>query len=57
MSRREVADYLGVPDTTLARWAYENKGPTYFRVGRHTRYRLEDVLAWLETNRSPRSAK
>jgi excisionase family DNA binding protein len=52
MSRREVATYLGVPEATLARWAYESKGPSYFRVGRHSRYRYEDVLAWLEKNRS-----
>lgn len=51
MSRREVAAYLRVPEATLARWAYESKGPSFFRVGRHTRYRFEDVIAWLEKNR------
>jgi excisionase family DNA binding protein len=57
MSRQEVAAYLGVPPATLSRWAYEGKGPTYFTVGRHSRYRFEDVLAWLEKNRSqPRPA-
>jgi excisionase family DNA binding protein len=53
MSRREVAEYLDVPEATLARWAYVGGGPSYFRVGRHTRYRFEDVIAWLEKNRSP----
>lgn len=52
MSRREVAEYLDVPEATLARWAYAGGGPSYFRVGRHTRYRFEDVIAWLEKNRS-----
>lgn len=51
MSRREVAEYLDVPEATLARWAYAGAGPSYFRVGRHTRYRREDVLAWLEKQR------
>lgn len=53
MSRREVAEYLDVPEATLARWAYAGGGPSYFRVGRHTRYRYEDVISWLEKNRSP----
>lgn len=52
MSRREVAAYLRVPEATLARWAYERKGPRFFRVGRHTRYRFEDVVGWLERNGS-----
>jgi excisionase family DNA binding protein len=51
-TRGEIARYLGVPSATLARWAYEGKGPRYYRVGRHTRYRLEDVLIWLETSQS-----
>ena len=52
MSRREVAEYLDVPEATLARWAYAGGGPSYFRVGCHTLYRFEDVTAWLEKNRS-----
>lgn len=52
MSRREVAEYLDVPEATLARWAYAGGRPSYFRVGRHTRYRREDVFAWLEKQRT-----
>lgn len=51
-TRKETADYLRVPLATLARWAYEGKGPTFYRVGRHTRYRRSDVEAWLEKNRA-----
>jgi excisionase family DNA binding protein len=51
-----VAAYLRVPEATLARWAYERKGPRFFRVGRHTRYRLEDVVSWLERNGSDQRA-
>jgi len=54
-SRQEVAKFLGVPPATLARWAYEGTGPSFFKVGRHTRYRFADVVAWLEKNRGGRS--
>jgi excisionase family DNA binding protein len=46
-SRPQVAEYLGVPVATLEQWAHKNSGPRYARVGRHVRYRWEDVEAWL----------
>ena len=57
LSRAEVGEFLDIPPATLARWAYQGIGPPYFRVGRHTRYRLDDVLVWLETHRSPEVAR
>lgn len=45
----EVADYLGVPVATLYAWRYQGgRGPKSSKVGRHLRYRWEDVEAWLE---------
>ena len=43
----EVADYLQVPVKTLYQWRYQGEGPRAYRVGRHLRYRWEDVEAWL----------
>jgi excisionase family DNA binding protein len=45
----EVAAYLGVPLKTLYEWRYRGEGPTAIRVGRHLRYRWEDVEAWLDS--------
>lgn len=47
LSRREVADRLGIPARTLDVWATRDKGPAYIRVGKHARYRWEDVERWL----------
>lgn len=47
-TREEVAQYLGVPPTTLAQWAHRGIGPRYSRVGRHARYRWSAVEAWLD---------
>lgn len=47
---REVATYYRVPEATLSQWRYLNKGPRWSKVGRHVRYRLEDVEAWLDDN-------
>ncbi len=59
----EVSEILGVPVTTLYRWRYHQTGPMALRVGRHLRYRLEDVEKFISdgaaeshmgTIRSPR---
>lgn len=46
----EVASYLQVPVKTLYTWRYKGVGPRAHRVGRHLRYRWEDVEAWLASN-------
>jgi excisionase family DNA binding protein len=44
----EVADFLGVPVRTLERWRRYRTGPQYAPIGRHVRYRWEDVEKWLD---------
>lgn len=51
MTAREVAEFLGVPVATLYHWRYHGRGPRALRVGRHLRFRIEDVEQWL--NRPP----
>jgi excisionase family DNA binding protein len=48
----EVAAYLGVPVRTLDMWSYRGTGPRFVKVGRHRRYRWEDVERWLEQRSS-----
>lgn len=56
MNLRQVAHYLGVPAGTLYQWRSRGEGPRGFRVGRHVRYRREDVERWLEQHADPRPA-
>jgi len=51
LSPEDLAAYLAVPLATVYRWRYRGEGPTGYRVGRHVRYKLEDVEAWLEGRR------
>lgn len=46
LSRKDVADRLGLPVKTLAEWATKKTGPRYAKFGKHTRYRLSDVIDW-----------
>jgi len=45
---REVSNYLGIPETTLAQWRFKRCGPRGYKVGRHVKYRLSEVDAWLD---------
>lgn len=46
-TRKDVANYLGVPVNTLVQWAHRGSGPKYVRVGRYARYDWRDVERWL----------
>ena len=52
LSTDEVSRFLVVPVTTLYAWRYKGTGPKALRVGKHLRYRMEDVLDWLKTQES-----
>ena len=45
----DLSDYLGIPKHTLYKWRTTGYGPTGRRMGKHVRYRPEDVDAWVES--------
>lgn len=49
-SPQQLADYLGVPIRTVYAWNSQGTGPTPIKVGKHVRYRAEDVEAFLDAN-------
>lgn len=48
LTAQEVAEALRVPLSTIYRWRHSGIGPPALRIGRHLRYRREDVHAWIE---------
>ncbi|TDD06656.1 DNA-binding protein [Saccharopolyspora terrae] len=42
----DVAKYLNVPVATVYQWRHKGYGPSARRVGRHLRYRPDDVETW-----------
>lgn len=51
LSIDDLAAKLQIPKKTIYTWRSQvpRRGPRGFRVGRHVRYRLEDVEAWVES--------
>jgi excisionase family DNA binding protein len=50
----EVAAFLDVPVATVRTWRANKTGPRGCRIGRHVRYRREDIDEWLELRSDPR---
>lgn len=44
----DLSDHLGVPVNTLYQWRTKGYGPAGRRIGKHVRYRPEDVDTWIE---------
>jgi excisionase family DNA binding protein len=54
LSINDLATYLGVPVATIYDWRVDGKGPCGIRVGRHVKFTVSDVMAWLEEQRETR---
>jgi excisionase family DNA binding protein len=57
LSPAELAAYLDIPIQTLYQYNFEGSGPRYSKVGRHCRYRMSDVQAWLDAHVGPKCTK
>ena len=53
LSPQELAEFLGVPLSTIYGLRYQGKGPRGHRIGEHVRFRREDVEAWLAARADP----
>ena len=47
----ELARWLAVPIATLSYWRVTRQGLPFYRIGKHVRYSLSDVEAWLQDRR------
>src|SRR4051812_48337614 len=47
LSIEDLAEFLGVPVTTIYDWRVNGKGPCGIRVGHHVKFAMSDVLSWL----------
>lgn len=48
LTTSELAEYLGVNVQAIYDLRNDGRGPSGFRVGREIRYRVSDVLGWLD---------
>ena len=53
LTEQQAADLLGLAQTHLRYLRRTNQGPDFIRVGKRAiRYRVADVQAWIEENKS-----
>ena len=48
--QKTLAAYLGKSTAWCERARWAGNGPRFIKLGRHVRYRADDVLAWIEEN-------
>lgn len=48
---RELSAYLGVPVSTVYDWRARGLGPRADRFGKHLKFAVADVTAWIEAQR------
>ena len=51
MNEREAAKRLGLRVSTLRRWRWAGKGPSFLKIGGAVRYDLADLEAFIEASR------
>ena len=51
MNIEELAEYIGVPVTTIYDWRVAGKGPCAICVGRSLKFAVSDVRDWLALHR------
>jgi predicted DNA-binding transcriptional regulator AlpA len=52
LDTRHVAALTGFSAKALEGMRHRGKGPRFLRIGRKIRYKLEDVINWMESNPS-----
>lgn len=50
MDQDTLAAYLGKSTAWCERARWAGEGPPFIKLGRHVRYRADDVLVWIESN-------
>ena len=53
MDVAELAAYLDVPVSTVYDWRTRDKGPPAYRFGKHLKFAIADVQAWVAAQREP----
>lgn len=48
ISVEQLAAYVGLPRQTIYDWRVSGKGPKAYRIGKHLRFAVSDVRAWVE---------
>ncbi|TFD65416.1 helix-turn-helix domain-containing protein [Cryobacterium ruanii] len=53
MDVAELANYLGIPVSTVYDWRVHGKGPPAYRFDKHLKFAVSDVQAWMAQQREP----
>ena len=47
LTQKQLTEYLSKSEAWAERSRWDGSGPPYVKLGRHVRYRAEDIEAWI----------
>lgn len=53
---KDLAEYLGLPVSTVYDWRTRGLGPPAYRFGKHLKFAVSDVRAWMDQQRDPQAS-
>jgi predicted DNA-binding transcriptional regulator AlpA len=53
----EAAEFVGLKKQTLQVWRINGQGPAFYKIGRSVKYRLSDLIAYIESRRCRNTAE
>jgi excisionase family DNA binding protein len=51
LTTEEVAALLKYPVQTVYTWTRDGTGPLFYKIGKHNRYKLSEVMEWFDAHR------
>jgi predicted DNA-binding transcriptional regulator AlpA len=51
VDEKRVTELTGIAIQTLRNWRFQGTGPAYFKIGRSVRYRLSDIISYMDARR------
>lgn len=48
-SQQQLCDYIGKSTSWAEQSRWAGTGPKFIKIGRHVRYRVADVMSWIQS--------
>jgi predicted site-specific integrase-resolvase len=57
LNRQQLCDAVGISYRTAEMWAHQGRGPKVTRIGKRAFYHVDDIAAFVESQRSKADAR
>jgi len=51
LNEKDLSEITYIPLSTLRLWRHQSRGPKYYKFNRRVKYKLQEVLDWMESKK------